>query len=200
MRHMPLINRASHSFLVLGLALAGIAAAGLPAAHGQEVKSEKIVLSPGLNVWSVAVSADGKRAAASVGDMTIRILDLESGKTLSKWEAHKHPAIHGVAFSPDGKLVFSCCEFDSARAWDVATGKQVREFGGQQTWAYAFDVSRDGKKLLTASTDATLRLFDIETGKLLVSMKIDNGRVDAPFRSVAFGTKDEFAVAGNAKG
>ncbi len=61
-------------------------------------------------------------------------------------------------------------------------------------------ITPDGKRILTAGGDASIRLFEVATGKLERSMRIPDGLVESPFRSVAITANGERAIAGNAKG
>jgi len=163
-------------------------------------KFDKYNLSTRLGVWSVAPSPDGKQAVLAIGDMTLRVWDIEKGQELKQWEAHKHPAIHRVLFGPDAKHIFSCSEDGTVRQWETATGKEVREFPGHIVAVKSIDVSPSGKYLLSAGSDAQLRLFEVEGGKLEHAMRIFDGQVESPFHCVAFSPQGDQALAGNAKG
>jgi WD40 repeat protein len=83
-----------------------------------------------------------------------------------------------VVFAPDGKslLMSSPTDVHSLTLWNVATRKPVRAFIGPKTpgiligtfvgfRAAAF--SADGKTLATGSSDGSLRLWDVATGRLI---------------------------------
>src|SRR5262245_36013265 len=79
---------------------------------------------------SLAFSRDGKLLAAG-GGRTVRLWDVATGKeraALQHKGGVKAPAVsndvHGVAFSPDGKLLASASGDHTSRLWDVATGKE----------------------------------------------------------------------------
>jgi hypothetical protein len=57
-------------------------------------------------VWSVCVSADGKRVLTSGADKTLRLWDGHTGKQLRVFEGHTDQ-VYGAALSPDGKRVLS---------------------------------------------------------------------------------------------
>jgi WD40 repeat protein len=169
------------------------------AARGEDVSMAASIKLNGA-VWGIAVAPGGKHLVLAPWDGTLRVWDLAGKEERAKWESHKHPAVHAVAYTPDGKSLFSCCEDSTVRQWDAASGKLVREIKGHIVGVKALDVARDGKTFLTAGSDGKVRQFDVATGKLLRTMDYPEGRVGSPFRSVAYGTRDEFAVAGNAKG
>jgi len=68
-----------------------------------------------------------------------------------------------VAFSHDGAQVVSCnIDMGSVRWWDVASGRQVRQFAGDR-FALVEGLSGEHKRdrhIITASGD-TLRIFEV---------------------------------------
>jgi WD40 repeat protein len=76
-------------------------------------------------VWSVAFSYDGSRVVSGSSDKTIRIWDVETGKTvMGPLEGHSE-AILSVAFSNDGSRVVSGSSDKTIRIWDIEAGKTV---------------------------------------------------------------------------
>lgn len=114
-------------------------------------------------------SPDGKRFVAAQGK-TARIVDAETGNSVG--EPLLHPeTITSAAFTSNGRhvVVISTEEAMSffpartARLWDAQTGKEaaVLKVSGSKIGA----ISRDGRRLLTVSSQNALRLWDVEGAK-----------------------------------
>ena len=131
-------------------------------------------------VNSVAYSPDGKTLVSGSEDYTIRLWDARTGQLLHTLEEHTG-GVNSVAFSPDGKMLASASNDTTARSWDTNTGQLLRTFrmipknhiiltGSAEVHSVAF--SPDGKLLATGSDNAVW-LWDVGTGKRLVSSGAD---------------------------
>jgi outer membrane protein assembly factor BamB len=81
-------------------------------------------------IQSVAVSADGARAAGSYGG-NVRVWDAATGKLVCEPETADlglHPEFYTAAFSPDGKQLAAGGGGVQLVLWNAATGKRVRTF------------------------------------------------------------------------
>jgi WD40 repeat protein len=67
-----------------------------------------------------------------------------------------------LAFSPDSKLLAAGCGFgdNEVHVWDLEKDTETR-FAGHSGWIVGLAFSRDGQTLASASTDQTLRLWDV---------------------------------------
>ncbi|HEX3150554.1 MAG TPA: protein kinase [Gemmataceae bacterium] len=117
----------------------------------------------GGRVECVAFSPDGKSFVTGSRDQTVRLMELESGRTVATLE---HPGVvTGVTFSPDSRVVATASEDNHVRLWDANTGKllfRLVHHGGVHAVAF----SPDGRCLLTGSRDRQARLWDVRTGAL----------------------------------
>src|SRR5262249_23972287 len=72
---------------------------------------------------------------------------------------------HALAFSPDGKILASGNADRIVRLWEVATGKEMRQFAGHEGQVFAVAFSPNGKSLAAGSKG--LWLWEVDTGKRL---------------------------------
>lgn len=168
-------------------------------------KLGRTIKGPRTDSWRDAViefTPDGKTIAMSTQAKFIHLIDFETGKTVREFTVENlesgvprdFPSVLDAAFSPDGKLL-ATGGYDNdkgdyfARLWDVETGKEIRRFmhGKQGSGVRSLVFSPDGKTLATLGTQAgvLLRLFEVDTGKLLKAFPKDDG-VRPDRGSVAF--------------
>ena len=74
--------------------------------------------------------------------------------------------INSAVFSPDGTSILTTATENTAKLWDVKSGKLLQNLEGLSSESSAI-FSPDGKLALTASLDNTARLYELITGKEL---------------------------------
>jgi RNA polymerase sigma factor (sigma-70 family) len=122
-----------------------------------------VITTLGMSVRTVASSADGKNLAfggeAVKGWQPLTVIG-EKAVWLGD-DVPEEVAIHGLAFSPDGKHLIAACSDGEVRVFDAEKGKLV--VSGKQHKEEVFSVafSPDGKKLLTVGRDA-IKVWDVE--------------------------------------
>ncbi|MGH7495081.1 MAG: caspase family protein [bacterium] len=95
-------------------------------------------------IKSVAIERSGTRLAASAGDGTISLWDLQNGKSefVVRWYAHGS-AVNALAFNRPGTRLASASDDDEVRLWDVRPQGALVEFFKKNPGPLQIVLSRD---------------------------------------------------------
>jgi WD40 repeat protein len=149
-------------------------------------------------VDAVAWGPDGKTLATGCHDGKLRFFDLVKNAPLKEVNAHPAPAmppnqpafpIYCLAWTPDGKQVFTGGLEKNVKLWDMAGGTLVREFKawkekdfeqGHKDGVYSLTLSPDGKLLATGSSDKTIKLWNVADGTVARTLTNPNLKPAGP--------------------
>jgi WD40 repeat protein len=125
------------------------------------------------SIWDgaqVAYSPDGKRAAIFPHDFFASkccVWDLETGKPICSLRDQFAERGSTVAFSADGKTLYSAGERGVILVWDASTGKQKQSLTGATAGVVALCWTPDNKGVITADRSRIVRHWDARSGRLL---------------------------------
>jgi WD40 repeat protein len=124
-------------------------------------------------VLDIQFHPSGYLLAAALEDRTIRLIDAITGAEFARLKGHTG-TINGLRFTPDGARLVSVGADGTVRIWRIKlAAEKVVVDGGQDARGPRFaKVSLDGKSLLALS-GATLKLWDLNTHKLLIERYYD---------------------------
>jgi U3 small nucleolar RNA-associated protein 21 len=103
--------------------------------------------------------------------------------------------ILGLRYHRNSDLIALACDDGSIRVLDIETRKLIRELWASRSHAelltldYTF--SNDGRWIISAASDSTVRVWDLPTGHLIDAMKLPS-----KCNTVAFSPSGEFLATG----
>ena len=111
-------------------------------------------------VYTVAFSPDGSLLATGSWDGTAKLWDVATGHQV-RTLGPRSMAITSLAFSPDGRVL-----------WNVATAKAEHTLAGHTRAVLCLAFSPDGQQLASGSRDASIRFWEIPSGKPLHTITV----------------------------
>ncbi len=79
---------------------------------------------------------------------------------------------YDIAFSPNGTLIAAAG--DGISIWDVKTNRKIRTLTGSNGQTRSVSFSANGATLLSSAEDSSIRLWNVETGKMIYSFTVSN--------------------------
>jgi WD40 repeat protein len=129
-----------------------------------------------IPITALAFSRDGSAIGAS-GYHEITFWKTADG-TLERRLTGLRERVYDIVYSPDGKWLATASGepgvYGVAKLWLAEPGgggKPVRDLAETLDVVFAVAFSPDSKKVATAGADRTIRVFEVETGKLLAQIE-----------------------------
>jgi WD40 repeat protein len=149
-------------------------------------------------VYCLAFSPDGKRVVAGTDArrQRVHVWETEGGHEVVRLMGLGKGG-PGIAFSPDGRLLAWTrndwrSESYGIQFFDAADGREVGRLSGHRQSINSFVYLPGGGRLLSGSSDRTLRLWDVNSGQ---ELRRFTGHT-APINSVAVSPDGRRAVSG----
>ncbi len=128
---------------------------------------------------SVCWSPDGKRIASAGGGYEIHVWDQTDGGNPYIYRGHSSDSeqsngyITALAWSPNGQYITSSYnaigpgKHGAVHVWSAQNGSLIRLYRGQIDQIQALSWSPDNQRLISASTDGTIQVWQAVSGGLL---------------------------------
>jgi RNA polymerase sigma factor (sigma-70 family) len=146
-------------------------------ATGAKIREMKIPLN---RVTRIEVSPQNdKLLAAGLYESPVFVYDLRTGAELSRIKPERdRPDVHGMAFSPDGRLVALGGQWEYCAVYETASGKEIKRFPTGST-VYCVAFAADGKTLLVGTHFGNITQWDVASGKSLAASASPTGPITA---------------------
>ena len=115
----------------------------------------------------VVFSPDGRLVACT--SLETRVYEYQSGRLVATLERDAIFYKRSVAFSPGGELLAVCGDDRAITLHSTRDWSEVRTLRGHNARVFALAFSPDGRLLLTGDSATDAKLWDVETGRELVS-------------------------------
>jgi WD40 repeat protein len=155
-------------------------------ATGKEVRTlakaprERPLVGYAYSPGKLALSPDGKTLVVAGGQHALRLLDMETGEERKPAVGHT-AAVAALCYSADGKALQTRAQDGTHRAWESATGKELRKLSAPEG-ALRFLVSPDERLVAATQPDNSVRLLHAGTNKEIVKIAGDpNNMVGCAF-------------------
>ncbi|KIJ22162.1 hypothetical protein PAXINDRAFT_95578 [Paxillus involutus ATCC 200175] len=150
-------------------------------------------------VFCLALLPDGKRLASGGLDRSVNIWDLDAQMVVDgPWKRHAS-SVRYIDVSSDCRYLASGSFDHNVNLWDTGSGQVVRDQASLKgdVEINCMKFSRKGFKLLTGSGDGCLRIWDWESGNLLLGpIKVD----ELPIWAVAWSLDETRILSGSSDG
>jgi WD40 repeat protein/serine/threonine protein kinase len=147
----------------------------------------------------MAFSPDSQRIVTGWLLDRARVWDMVTGRELLTLN---DSGINSVAFSPDGQRIVTGSYAGAVKVWDAASGRELLTLKGHSsgTNSMAFSpainsvaFSPDGQRIVTGSYDYTAKVWEVASGKELLTFKGHKKLI----RSVAFSPDGQRIITGS---
>jgi WD40 repeat protein len=162
---------------------------------------------PGLlfapSAWTIAASADGRRAVIGTADGTVRVWDIEHGRPLRMWRGQVYQGmmrghiyqIDAAAVSADGRWAITNSLDGMVCVWDLESDEPPEALIDREGRVDAVAISSDGSLAVTGGGDGVVRVWDLQHRRQLASFT-----ADGEITCVAASPDADLVSAGTANG
>jgi WD40 repeat protein len=140
------------------------------AAQGRQVRAWRVTGEPASAFeeedapTALAFSPDARRLALGAHDGTVRIRTVEGRRVATLTGVQRH--VTSLSFSPSGELLAAGLGNGAVAVWNVQSGRRLHQRLGHRSGTPVMSVSfsPDGRQVITAGQDSTVRVSTAGTG------------------------------------
>jgi WD40 repeat protein len=164
-------------------------------------------------IVEVTASPDGQGFATASWDGLACVGDAATGELVSTFRGHTDRVYH-ARFLPDGKRLLTSSRDDTVRIWDIASGRELlriplapareadikagrlKEDSRARDGVWDAIFTLDGKRIISGGLDGSLRVWDANDGRLLVTLAL----FDRGIERIAISPTGDLVAAGDDSG
>ncbi|BAY73862.1 heat shock protein DnaJ domain-containing protein [Nostoc linckia NIES-25] len=163
----------------------GIGSDGANTVDLWDLKNKKqlnTLMTESAKVVALAIDIDGQFLADSGNYGSLQLWNLNSNKTEMAFGGEDNKgnynlsgnsgSIHSIAFSPDGKTLFTGSRDLTVKMWNISNGELVRVLKNHAAWVEAIAITPDGKTLVTGSALGEIKLWQTSSQAATVRKEV----------------------------
>ena len=156
-----------------GKTLVAVSQSGLHVFGWPKLDRQRTIKVSASNLHCVAFSPSGKHLAVGGGnpseDGSVEVFSWPAGKPLTKFDDHDD-SVRSVAWLDDTRLLAASLDRE-IKLWDLERkAKPVLTFKGHSRSVAAICLLKDGKTLVSAGVDQSVRVWNLESAKPIRSL------------------------------
>lgn len=121
-------------------------------------------------VIAAAFSKDSELLATGCQDGQLKVWRVMTGQCARRIEKAHSQGISHISWSKDSSQLLTASFDQTARAHGLKSGKTLKEFRGHKSYVNTAVYSRDGSKVITASSDGNVLVFDSRTTEVMSTL------------------------------
>lgn len=118
-------------------------------------------------VIAVAFSKESELLATGCQDGQLKVWRVATGQCARRYERAHGEGITHISWSKDSTQLLTASFDHTARAHGLKSGKTLKEYRGHTSYVNTAMYTRDGGRVITASSDSNVIVFDARTTEIL---------------------------------
>lgn len=149
-----------------------VSQSGLHVFSWPDLKRQRTIKTSAPNLHCLAFSPQRKHLAVGGGDPSeqgiVEIFSWPAGESVTTLDDHEDSVL-AVAWRHESELLSASLDRD-IRLCDVANSRSLLRYKGHSRGVFALCLLKDGKTLVSAADDQTVRVWDVESEELVRSL------------------------------
>jgi WD40 repeat protein len=120
---------------------------------------------------------DGTNVVLVMENSSVQVRDIQTQRVVFEIDTFGEQRIRTAAISFDGSRLALGFKDDSINVWNLASGKLISTYKGQDETVSSIEFSPDGEKILFVSNGKTVMILDVSSGRQTASLVGHTNRI-----------------------